>query len=61
MHQINPIFFFFHSWIKENTTEWALLNSKSSHFQCTLWFNDASSIKVATGMIQDRFNDAREC
>ena len=36
MHQINPFFILFvHSWIKENTTEWALFNSKSSHFQST--------------------------
>jgi hypothetical protein len=31
-------FLFVHSWIKENTTEWALFYSKSSHFQCTLVF-----------------------
>ena len=32
----SQFFLLVHSWIKENTTEWALFNSKSSHFQCTL-------------------------
>jgi hypothetical protein len=36
MHQIKSVFLFVHSWREENTTEWPLLNSKSSHFQSTL-------------------------